>query len=260
MLTNHRNNTSKHIVMDGPSNFRDLGGIITVDERIISRGMIFRADRLAELSPGDIQILKDLQIRTVVDFRSTGEMQAEPDTLPGELHLDYLHLPMGIDQGKSAEWTNTLRSMTPEQATDLIVGYYAKLPLEWPGQYRAFFHKLLDIDALPLVFHCTAGKDRTGIATALLLHILGVDMASNGREYELSNMYRTDSHEKYAGLFRQHGIDSVIGSILMEVKKEYLEKIFETVAGAYGSMDNYIERALDLNGNARARLKQIFLE
>jgi len=260
MPTNHSKNTSKHIVMDGPSNFRDLGGIITVDERLISRGRIFRADRLAVLSPGDLQILKKLQIRTVVDFRSTGEVQAEPDILPRELHLDYVHLPMGIDQGKNAEWTNTLRSMTPEQATDLIVGYYTRLPLEWSGQYRAFFHKLLETDALPLVFHCTAGKDRTGIATALILYILGVDIESNGREYELSNMYKTDSHEKYAGLFRQHGIDRVIGSILMEVKKEYLEKIFKAVADAYGSIDNYIERALDLNGNARARLKQVFLE
>jgi protein-tyrosine phosphatase len=167
---------------------------------------------------------------------------------------------MGIDQGQNAEWTNALRSLTHEQATDLIVGYYSKLPLEWSDQYKAFFHRLLTPGSLPLVFHCTAGKDRTGIATALLLYILGVDMESNGKEYELSNIYKTDSHEKYIGLFLQHGIDRSIGSILMEVKREYLDRIFEAVRDVHDSMDNYIEGALGLNGDARAKLKEIFLE
>ncbi len=227
---------------------------------MVKRGRIFRSDKLSGLSPGDLQTLRDLQIRTVVDFRSTGEIQAEPDSLPGEWTIDYMHLPVGMDQGNDSVWIDTLRSLSPEQATRMIVGYYTLLPLEWPEQYRAFFHKLLEPDSLPLVFHCTAGKDRTGIAAALFLYILDVDKETNGREYELSNFYRTDSHTKYAELFRQHGIDREIGSILMEVKEEYLGSIFEAIGEKYGSVDSFIEEALDLNGYKRAQLKQIYLE
>ncbi|MEM6963756.1 MAG: tyrosine-protein phosphatase [Bacteroidota bacterium] len=248
----------RHLQLDGSANFRDLGGIQTKSDQTIRWNKIFRADKLSELTTSDFKKINEKGIKTVIDFRTQGEVEKEPDTLP--TNIAYLHFPVGEDKWSKGDFMKEMKKMTADTMEAFMVKLYTEIPLKWSNQYKRYFETLMDSTHVPLVFHCTAGKDRTGIGSALLLYVLGVDMQTIKKEYELSNYYRHEVNNQLVKTFQQYGLSEEVMRPLVGVKGSYLETIFETITAQYGSLDYYLEHQLGVNAAAKTTLRTLYLE
>jgi protein-tyrosine phosphatase len=164
------------IALDGAVNFRDLGGYATLDGRRTRWRVLFRADGLSELSQTDFAVMRDLGIRTVVDLRSGHEV--EQSRFDVEAHpVGFHHFPF-IDQLPDVEqW---------DRRPGLLGAQYKEMLDDAAPQIIGAMEVLTAPDSLPAVFHCTAGKDRTGLLSALVLSLLGVPEETVVADYALS--------------------------------------------------------------------------
>jgi len=166
-------------------NFRDLGGYPTNDGRHTRWRTLFRADGLYRLTPDDANIVMNLGVRTVVDLRTNNEVR-ERGTFPVNDHdVAYHHLPI-ID----ATWGET---QTPEfdDEVEFLVWAYREMLAEAAPRFADAINLLSQQTVLPAVFHCAAGKDRTGILAALVLGVLGVDESIIAADYGLTRSATT---------------------------------------------------------------------
>jgi protein-tyrosine phosphatase len=164
------------IALEGAVNFRDLGGYATLDGRRTRWRVLFRADGLSELSQTDFSVMRDLGIRTVVDLRSGHEV--EQSRFDVEAHpVDFHHFPF-IDQLPDVEqW---------DRRPGLLGAQYKEMLVDAAPQIIGALEVLTAPDSRPAVFHCTAGKDRTGLLSALVLSLLGVPEETVVGDYALS--------------------------------------------------------------------------
>lgn len=249
---------SQHIALEGAHNFRALGGYATTDGRHIKAGLLYRSDGLDKLSDADLVELQALKLSSDFDFRTQAEADVAPDRLPSGVRR--IALPMGADLNISAMQQQILAGDLSR--IDMSKGYGA-IVINDSDKLRVWFAHLLQPAALPAVFHCSGGKDRTGLATALLLTALGVPQQTVMADYMASNYYLKDNIEKtlwkvrFASRFRidGEGFRGIIG-----VRRNYLENAFAVITARYGSIDNYFEQALGLDQARRELLRQIYLQ
>ncbi|MBK5289032.1 MAG: tyrosine-protein phosphatase [Acidimicrobiia bacterium] len=157
--------------LDGPANFRDLGGHVTVDHRALRRGRVFRSDSLSGLSREDVVYLRDtLAIATVIDLRAPHEVQ-EYGHGPLAPHVRQLHLPIVDSTREPAEPRRVRRKAQEFQTLDQI---YLFMLEEYGPRFADVLRVIADTPAQPVVFHCAAGKDRTGLTSALVLGLCSV--------------------------------------------------------------------------------------
>lgn len=173
--------------LQGGRNFRDLGGYRTTDGRHIKWNLLYRSGSMHGLTDADYDALEKRGIRVVCDFRDTHERASEPVNWPAAnaprvLSEDYL-----LDQ-RGFLPAGEMKSWTPESARAAMTASYPRMLVQFHGQYRRMFAELLAGHA-PLAFNCSAGKDRTGIAAALLLTALGVPRDTVIEDYLLTNRY-----------------------------------------------------------------------
>jgi protein-tyrosine phosphatase len=142
----------------------------------------------------------------------------------------------------------------------LMVSYYSNID-SLALRYTPFFDKLLDVPSKQaLVFHCTAGKDRTGIAAALLLYALGVPYDTIVKDYEATNFYRKGENDKATAQIVKMHIDENVAKSMMGARREYLDATFAAITKQYGSVDNYLKTQIGLDDQKIAVLKKKFLE
>lgn len=173
----------RFLTLDGCFNFRDLGGYPTGDGRVVARGRIYRSDALHRLSQAGRNALVDLGVATVIDLRTGQEVEERRWEPPAGWAGRWRHLPL---RAAVPDWGG----LTSEQAChpDLAVGHYQQTVIEGAAVLARIFAELADPASLPAVFHCAAGKDRTGIVAALLLRLLDVDLATTADDYALSEI------------------------------------------------------------------------
>ncbi len=224
------------IPLDGSFNFRELGGYPAADGRVVAWGRLFRSDDLFELTREDREMVRRLGIRTVIDFRDKGEASASPDRLPDSV-VHRRHLP--IEVGKLAGGVMDGR-LTREKAVGMMVSVYRLLVHDFQFRYREFFEIVLDGDSQPLLFHCTAGKDRTGLAGALLLSGLGVERETVVGDYLLSAEYLKNKY--------QAGFDyDAVMEPLYSVRPEFIETALEVIDDNYNGMDAFLTNQLNVD-------------
>jgi protein-tyrosine phosphatase len=235
-------------------NFRDVTGpgYTTADGRPLRAGVLFRSNELA-LTDEDAATMAGLGITAIYDLRDDHEAEAHPDVaVPGATwtHLEVKGIPMGS--------VSTLDTVA--EADEVMRDVYRGFAQSEAG--RASFADLLTrlaaADA-PQLFHCTAGKDRTGWACALLLHIAGVADDVIVRDYLLSNTVSA-TREKYLGMVSEHlGAHKVpVYERVLVADETYLAAAYDAVTATYGSVDGYLTEGLALTddtvGALRARL------
>ena len=253
--------TGQQVVLDGARNFRDLGGYATGDGKHVKAGLLYRADSLAELTEADLARLAKLQLHSVYDFRTPAEVGPAPDRLPAGQAIRQVELPIG-DPAMNVEELRQ-RILAGDLDALPVLDSYADVVLKHSATYRAWFENLLDPANIPGVFHCTGGKDRTGVGAALFLYALGVPRETALQDYMASNYYLHDYIEstlwkvRFASGFK---VDGDRFRALMGVRESYLEKAFATIEVQYGSLDNYLEQALGLDAAKRAQLRALYLE
>ena len=191
--------------MDGPDNFRDLGGYPTQDGSTTRWGRVFRSDRLDGLSADDRAVIESLGISKVFDLRSNAEVAAAPDRLPRT--VTHVHFPMSSDVAQHRSMLTRIvdGTLTKFDKDDMAAGYLNML--EGFGDY---FTEVIDTVAAGhrILFHCTAGKDRTGVMAMVLLGLAGVPEPHLLDDYEISQQYRrpaTDS--RFQDQIRAAGFD-----------------------------------------------------
>lgn len=167
----------RHVRLEGPANFRDVGGYTTADGRHVRTGLVFRSDSLSRITAADARILESLGVRTFIDLRTYDEIDRTPAALLDELGVRYEHVPI-IDEGGASSRPKDY--VMPE----LHVAYAGMLDRFGDRLARAL--DLLVTSDKPTVFYCEAGKDRTGLVAALLLSTLGVSDADIAADYALT--------------------------------------------------------------------------
>ena len=255
----------RRLPLEGAKNFRDLGGYRTSDGHYVRWGLVYRSNHLVNLTTKDSEYLNGLGIRLICDVRSDGERARAPDHWVGNAP-EFFAVPIG---------SNLITSPTPEDlkrrvaavksdAKESVRAYdYAT---EYAGQYAKILQRFVGGD-LPAVEHCTAGKDRTGVFSAILLTALGVPREVVIQDYLLSNQYllAPDSIANTAAdLQRAFGLpeplDIATVRAIMTAKPETLEAALDQIDKRYGSFKNYLHDALRFSDSNLAALRQRLLE
>lgn len=242
------------IPLEKSSNLRDLGGWPTQDGRRVRSGIIYRAPALLGLSPADQAAIAALNIKITCDFRGVHESSNSPVNLPG---ARVEKLPIEPTVGASLR-DIVLTGMATGHVSnnemfDLLREAYQAYALIAYPRYRTMFELLLDEANLALLFHCAAGKDRTGFGAAILLTALGVEWNHVMQDYLATNaLWRRESAKSL-------DLPDAVKNMLLSAHPDLLTAAFDALRGAYGSVDTYLERAFGLNAAARAALQNKLL-
>jgi len=249
--------------LEGGVNFRDLGGYATVDGRQVRRGLLYRSGSMAGLTEKDHDYLRQLDIAVIADFRSTEERLREPTRWPeGEEPIRRLERDYDLEFG---EVVAVLRGAPdPEAARAAFASFYRRLPRDFADQYRAMFAEMVAGNT-PLAFNCSAGKDRTGVAAALILTALGVPRETVTEDYLLSNRYYKPkapadgaAQDPAAQLFAR--LPPEVVAVFMGVDAQFLDAAFAGMTEEYGSVEGYLEQAIGLDAASRETLRQRYTE
>jgi protein-tyrosine phosphatase len=247
---------STHVIaLQGQSNFRDLGGYTTADGRRVKPGLIFRSGELSNLTPQDYRSLSTLGLRTIYDLRTDGE-RATAQTMWAAGPVQTFVSPK-----RGSPLAGLTGRLTPAQARSAILGFYRQMPMAYAPEFKGIFQELLG-DQAPLLFHCTAGKDRSGLAAALILTALGVPRAEVLSDYELTNRYLDLADLQRAGpnsaLLTRLPPD--VAQVFLAADPAYLEASFQAIDQNYGSIDAYFASALSIGPAQKAKLRSLYLQ
>ena len=261
--------TNQLIGVTSGRNFRELGGYETLSGKKIKMHKLLRTGNLADLSPFDKQFLTDYGAKYDVDFRSKEEVDNQPDRVPDG--VEYIYDPVF-----SEDLTNSSKSITDldtQAHDDADFGFnhmhyaYEDMIESEPAQkaYRKFFDVLLEntVDGESVIFHCTAGKDRTGFGALLALSALGVPQNTIKKDYLLTNITTKDFVDSMVEHARQNGKnENVLQSIrdIQSVRSEYLDHAVKVLNDEYGGINNYLRDVMKLSSADIMKLRNIYLE
>jgi protein-tyrosine phosphatase len=241
------------IPLEGGSNFRDLGGYRTEDGRTVRQGAVFRSAHLGTLTDADRAAMGRLGVRTIVDLRGVNEAAETPHRIEGTgARIVGAHIEPGV--GEKIRVAIADGSADPFVMMQYFTDHYRDYPRRCAPGFRTLFATLSDGTHRPLVFHCTAGKDRTGFASALLLTLLGVPWDTVMEDYLRTN----DLWIGHIGRYPELDIDT--RAAIIEARRPYLEAAFEVVRADFGSPEAFAEQALGLDASALERLKADLLD
>jgi len=241
---------ARHLDLEGASNFRDLGGYPTADGRIVRWRRIFRSNHLGHLTPADIDVVRGLGVRSAFDFRGRDERAA---AVCGVADITVHSLPIEPTVVAALRARLAAGSLSADDAIEIMRESYRNYVRLNTHSFRALFAHLLD-DHAPLVIHCTAGKDRTGFACALVLHALGVPEEFIAEDYLLTNrFYRRDPS---ASTDLPDDVRQAIGS----VEASFLTAGFDAIRTDYGDLESYLRDGLALGVGERTSLRERYLQ
>jgi protein-tyrosine phosphatase len=244
-------NPSPSSMLQGASNFRDVGGYHNAEGRRVRSGQIFRSDHLAGLTAEDLARLQALGIGHSLDFRGTAEYTATPYAIPGVQRVALAIEPTVIARMQALVAQGVVPST--EETVELMRETYRDFVNRNADTYGRFLKHLLK-EPTPQVFHCTAGKDRTGFAAALLLSALGVDRATIEHDYLLTNqLYKRDA--RLEGQGHPH-----VMKVLWQVQPEFLHAAFDTIDAEHGGVRAYLHGAIGLGPREVTELQKRLLE
>ncbi|MFC7917956.1 tyrosine-protein phosphatase [Streptomyces sp. NPDC057386] len=252
----------------GVRNFRDVGGLPTVDGRRVRHGVLFRSGHLAHATQEDAAFLSSLGLHTIFDFRNAADQKLEgPDVaLPGVRNVN---LPLS-DPADGAEFWKMVRDGDIEQLRTILgdgkaaarmIASYRQVIKERTAEHSRVLHALAD-DSVPALMHCAAGKDRAGLSIAVTLLALGVEREAIIADYLESNA----KHRRYK-VRRSNGSGDAYSPEIMELlsplfdaRTEYLTAAFETIEETWGGADPYLEKGLGLAPATRETLRERLLD
>ncbi|MBU6461475.1 MAG: tyrosine-protein phosphatase [Bradyrhizobium sp.] len=241
----------RHFNLVGASNFRDLGGYVGKDGRAVRWRQIFRSNHLGNLTDADIAILRGLGLRSAFDFRGLDE-RGEAVCAIEEITVHSLPVEPTVVATLRARLASG-KALSSNDGIEVMRESYIGYVRQNTRRYRSLFAHLLG-DSAPLVIHCTAGKDRTGFACALILHALGVPEDVIAEDYLLTNrFYRRDPS---ATNDLPYDVRQVLGS----VEFSFLEAAFDAIRFDYGDLQRYLSDGLGLGVTERVTLQARYLE
>jgi protein-tyrosine phosphatase len=254
--------------LTGVRNFRDVGGLPTVDGRRVRHGVLYRSGHLAHATDEDAAFLASLGLHTVFDFRNAADQKLEgPDvSLPGVLNVN---LPLS-DPADGAEFWKMVRDGDLDQlrallgdgrAADRMIASYRTMIKHRTAEHSRVLHALAE-DSVPALMHCAAGKDRAGLSIAVTLLALGVEREAVVTDYLESNAkhrrYKVHRSSSSASAWSPEIMELL--SPLFDARAEYLQAAFDTLEETWGDVDTYLEQGLKVTPSTRERLRERLLD
>lgn len=243
---------NKPLNLEGAFNFRDIGGYATTDGKKVVTGKIFRSADISRLTDKDMEVLATYHLNTVIDFRGTQEAAKAPDRqLPG---TNYTLCPAGSDN------LPDVKQMAEQmKESDFLITMYGDPSVKYYSErYKPLFDKLLNLPEKEagLLYHCTAGRDRTGMATALVLYTLDVPMEIIVADFVASNTYlQSMNKDLYKPMAGMTGLTAGEIEKKMELRPELLRVFFQTLTDRYGSVENFLAQELGVGEKEKALMK-----
>ncbi len=259
------------IVLDKLPNTRDLGGMPAADGRTIAPHRLIRSSALHKLTEADAERLLEWHgLMRVVDLRSELERQASPDDTKLLREVVFYDLPVitaeEVGISRSGDLGKDFKAFLDYNAApaDMMKRMYGRALLGDDGMraYGEFLDLLLQSEQGATLWHCTEGKDRAGLAAVLVEHILGVPDEYVVADYLATNLFVRTMAEGMLDTLGRHGILRDLATdvdVLFYANTDFLEHGLSLVRDAYGSLDGYIERALDFGPDKQRRLREMYL-
>jgi protein-tyrosine phosphatase len=258
----------RQLPLTGGRNFRDLGGYDTSDGRRTRWRRLYRSGVMHRLTDADCTQLLSLGIRVICDLRTPGERSREPTRLPLDafdvMEWDYDHRHISFRSQLSSQET-----LSPEVVRGCMLKIYRSLPRLLAEQFGGLLQRVA-ADDTPLVFHCSAGKDRTGIASALILSTLGVPHEQIFADYLLTNSAMDLEAEHFTRRTGQVGIGdeysllqratAEIRAPLLRAYPEYLGAAIAQIESDHGSIANYLIEQLGVSADMQQHMCDTLLE
>ncbi len=243
-------------------NLRDLGGYRTEDGKWVKEGLLFRGGRMSDLTAAESASLTALDVAYDIDMRTPGEVTHHPDVVPAG--ATYIARSVLLPDDPAA--TTVIPGLDDSDSLRTFgysTGVYQSLYLELGGEpsetyaYRQIFGDILAADGSPVLYHCTAGNDRTGWASFVLLKLLGVPEKTALNDYTASNFYGNDLLQSYNDYYASLGFTAKQSDFFL--KKAYIATALRSAEMVYGSFDNYVRLGLGLNSTDIAKLRATYL-
>lgn len=229
-------------------NFRDIGGYPAADGRSVRWRQVYRSGYMSKITGDDIAALHALGIDTICDFRANDEREERPTVWHEGTTTELWARDYEFSAGALAELMENT-DILEGQTRDSMIEIYTVLPYEQADSYREMFRRLA-AGRVPLVFNCSAGKDRTGVASALLLSLLGVPRDVIYDDYMLTNasmdglvayMEQSPKYRAFVVERRDHALP------LIRAERDYLDTTFAVIAQDHGSVERYLADVLDIS-------------
>jgi len=251
--------------LEGGNNFRDMGGYIAHGDKKVKRGQIFRSGVMTGLTTADQDVLSRLNITTVVDFRSREELDLFPNHWARDRGLNFINHDYSLTEISSRMFDESGKKVS-------VHILYQNFPILLKPQLTLLFRHLLEGNA-PLVFNCSAGQDRTGIAAALILRTLGVARETILEDYHLSTRFRRPEIETAGVDFNTHAGSNAFADMMLRYgegsktpkplytndKVPYLHFAFAQMEKNYGSVDAYLATEIGVDKDAVELLRATYL-
>jgi len=258
---------TRRVALEGSANTRDLGGHRTSDGRTVRWGLVYRSDSLGKATEADVARLASLGLSTSVDFRGEAEVvKYGVNRLPAG--VEAVARPLLDESGNTLAEALTTALRTGDSAVleemlgggraeQIVLTSYRDMVTNEAARagFRDVLLRLAGRDGLPLVYNCTAGKDRTGIMSAVILTLLRVPRQAVIDDFVLSNTYLSPSHQQTYDLLASKGVDSGLIRPLLEQDASYIEAFLDGAKAEYGSFDRYLRDGLGLSQKTITHLR-----
>lgn len=251
--------TRRHVPLEGCFNLRDLGGYASARGGTVRHGCLFRADELHQLTDADLAVIADLGVRVVFDLRNDFERSLRPSRLWDGVELHERESPS--TEGGTGDTLEQLieKGELFEPDDEVFAGIYVGLVTHLAPELRRILELAATAAERPLLFHCAAGKDRTGITAALLLGLLGVPDETILDDYELTNEhYMPRRYETLEPLVLKHGANAEHVRTICSARREVMQITIDHIRETWGDFDTYAVEALgadkDIPDTLRSRL------
>ena len=251
------------IPLAGASNFRDVGGYPTTDGHRVKWGQVFRSNALSDLTAADYKTVDGLGLRLICDLRTDQERTAQPTMWQGRPPA-FLNSPKAnLDfDAKSLMGEGT---PTAETVRENFIAFYRQTPKVYAPEYKAMFARLKAGDA-PMLVHCTAGKDRTGVGSALILTALGVPRSIIVSDYAMSEKYQQSTMRQQAARADDPAtallakLPPEVLMVLMRTEPAYIEAALDALTAEYGSVEAFLDKELGVSAADLAALRKRYTE
>lgn len=255
---------SRCLPFEGAVNFRDMGGYENKEGRRVKWGKLYRSGHLAELTDKDLAYFKTLNIRLVCDFRRKDEQDLEPNRLPQSGETQTVNVP--IHTGSSQSFLENIQTGRTGRKDMMAVmhGIYTKYVNDHADAFAEMFRHILAAEDGAVLIHCTAGKDRTGFGSALILSALGVEKELVFQDYLLS-LKCFPIERALERVVRKYTVpevvrfDAEIMRPVYEVHPDYMNTAFDLIENQFGSVTGFLEKRLGVTEDMRGRLKDRYL-
>ncbi|WP_195945922.1 tyrosine-protein phosphatase [Paraclostridium bifermentans] len=243
-------------------NFRDIGGCKSSDGRVVKEGLFFRSANLVNLSKNDLQMLKNLNIKTIFDFRDESEILSSPSDIVE--NINYIRIPAMPQLKSNIAQLGSIKEMMENMfdknnAFELLKEAYYNLPVNNPA-YKELVKLMQNDSNLPILMHCTAGKDRTGVGSAIILMILGINRSSIVEDYLKSNQSAKDSINEILSVQPElKNVPKDKLKYIFGVNETYINEVFKRIDTDFDSTEDYLLKEFNLTKDDIKNLQSKYL-